>query len=40
MGFAVAVGILLVAIVMASTLIPSIATLLGRRIWWPGHQGN
>ena len=40
MGFAVAVGILLVAIVMASTLVPSIATLLGRRIWWPGHQGN
>jgi RND superfamily putative drug exporter len=38
MGFAVAVGILLVAIVMAATLIPSVATLLGHRIWWPGHQ--
>ena len=38
MGFAVAFGILLVAIVMASTLVPSIATLLGSRIWWPGHQ--
>jgi RND superfamily putative drug exporter len=40
MGFAVAFGILLVAIVMASTLVPSIATLLGRHIWWPGHQGS
>ena len=38
MGFAVAIGILLVALVMASTLVPSVATLLGRRIWWPGHQ--
>ena len=38
MGFAVAIGILLVALVMATTLVPSIATLLGRRIWWPGHQ--
>lgn len=40
MGFAVAFGILLVAIVMASFLVPSIATLLGSRIWWPGHQVN
>jgi RND superfamily putative drug exporter len=39
MGFAVAVGILLVALVMASILVPSIATLLGHRVWWPGHQG-
>ena len=38
MGFAVAIGILLVALVMASTLVPSVATLLGRRIWSPGHQ--
>jgi RND superfamily putative drug exporter len=38
MGFAVAVGIVLVAFVMAATLVPSIATLLGRRVWWPGHQ--
>lgn len=36
-GFAVMVGILLVAIVMASALIPSVATLLGRRVWWPGR---
>jgi RND superfamily putative drug exporter len=38
MGFSVMVGILLVAIIMASILIPSVATVLGRRIWWPGHQ--
>jgi RND superfamily putative drug exporter len=37
-GFAVASGILLVAIVMASVFVPSVATLLGRFIWWPGHQ--
>ncbi len=37
-GFAVMIGILLVAIVMASALIPSVATMLGRRVWWPGHQ--
>ena len=38
MGFAVAVGIMLVAFVMAATLVPSVATLLGHRVWWPGHQ--
>jgi len=37
-GFAVASGIILVAIVMASVFVPSVATLLGRFIWWPGHQ--
>lgn len=37
-GFAVASGILLVAIVMATVFVPSVATLLGRFIWWPGHQ--
>ena len=38
MGFAVMIGILLVSFVMASVLVPSVATLLGRRIWWPGHR--
>jgi putative drug exporter of the RND superfamily len=38
MGFAVAAGIILVAIVMASVLIPSLATLIGERLWWPGHK--
>jgi RND superfamily putative drug exporter len=39
-GFAVAVGIVLVALVMAAVLIPSVATLLGTRIWWPGHRAE
>jgi putative drug exporter of the RND superfamily len=38
MGFAVAAGILLVAIVMASVLIPSLAALIGDLLWWPGHK--
>jgi RND superfamily putative drug exporter len=38
MGFAVAAGIILVAILMASVLIPSLATLMGDRLWWPGQQ--
>jgi RND superfamily putative drug exporter len=37
-GFAVASGIVLVAIVMASIFVPSVATLLGRFIWWPSRQ--
>jgi len=40
MGFSVSVGILVVAFVMACALVPSVAALLGRRIWWPGHQGD
>jgi RND superfamily putative drug exporter len=34
-GFAVSVGIALAAFVMAAVLVPSVAALLGRRIWWP-----
>jgi len=37
-GFAVSVGILLAALVMATVLVPSLTTLLGRAAWWPGHQ--
>jgi putative drug exporter of the RND superfamily len=37
-GFAVAAGILIVAILMASILIPSLAALIGDRLWWPGHK--
>jgi RND superfamily putative drug exporter len=36
MGFAVAVGIALAAFVIATVLVPSIAAILGQRIWWPG----
>jgi RND superfamily putative drug exporter len=35
LGFGVSVGILLSAFGVAGTLLPSIASLLGRRLWWP-----
>jgi RND superfamily putative drug exporter len=38
MGFAVASGIVIVAILMAGVFIPSLATLIGDRLWWPGHR--
>jgi RND superfamily putative drug exporter len=37
-GFAVAAGIVLVAVVMAGILIPSLATLVGDMLWWPRHR--
>ncbi|UJA21694.1 MMPL family transporter [Thermoleophilia bacterium SCSIO 60948] len=40
MGFAVSIGIVLSAFVMAAAFVPSVAALVGRRIWWPGHQGD
>jgi putative drug exporter of the RND superfamily len=40
MGFAVSVGIVLSAFVMATVFVPSVSALVGRRIWWPGHQGD
>ncbi len=40
MGFSVSFGILIVAFVMACAFVPGVAALLGRRIWWPGHQGD
>ena len=36
-GFAVAVGIMFAAFVMAMLLVPSLTALVGRRAWWPGH---
>lgn len=37
-GFAVSGGILVTSLVMATLLVPSLTTLLGRRAWWPGHR--
>jgi RND superfamily putative drug exporter len=37
-GFAVAAGILIVSIVMATVLIPSLAALIGNGLWWPAHK--
>jgi putative drug exporter of the RND superfamily len=40
MGFAMAVGILIASFVVSSLLVPAIATLVGRRAWWPGLRGG
>ena len=37
MGFAVSVGILISAFLMAILLVPAITALLGHTAWWPGH---
>lgn len=37
MGFAVSVGIIISAFVMAMFLVPSVTALLGHKAWWPGH---
>jgi len=38
LGFAVAFGIVLAAFIMAPLLVPSVAALLGPKVWWPGHR--
>lgn len=38
MGFSIAFGIMLSAFVIAPLLVPSIAALLGYKVWWPGHR--
>ncbi|MDX1621794.1 MAG: MMPL family transporter, partial [Nitriliruptorales bacterium] len=40
MGFATTVGILLDTFVVRTFLVPSIATLLGRRNWWPSSRAS
>lgn len=37
MGFAVSVGILISAFLMAMLLVPAVTALLGHTAWWPGH---
>ncbi len=37
MGFALAIGILIVAFVMSMFFTPSLTSLLGHAAWWPGH---
>jgi len=39
-GFAVAIGVLLVSFVMALVLIPSLTTLFGRWAFWPGSRSR
>ncbi len=38
LGFAVAFGIVLSAFCIAPLLVPSVAVLLGYKVWWPGHR--
>jgi len=38
LGFAVAFGIVLSAFCIATLLVPSIAAILGYKVWWPGHR--
>ncbi|MGW4381322.1 MMPL family transporter [Kitasatospora sp. NPDC004531] len=37
LGFALAIGIVLAAFVMAMFFTPAITALLGKKAWWPGH---
>jgi putative drug exporter of the RND superfamily len=37
MGFAVAIGIVLSAFVMAMFFVPALTALIGHKAWWPGH---
>jgi RND superfamily putative drug exporter len=36
-GFLVAFGVLLDALLVRSVLVPALALLIGRRIWWPSR---
>jgi len=38
MGFSIAFGIILSAFMIAPLLVPSVAALLGYKVWWPGHK--
>jgi len=38
LGFAVAFGIVLSAFCIAPLLVPSLAAILGYKVWWPGHR--
>lgn len=37
-GSTIAIGLLLDTFVVRSLLVPALATLLGRRLWWPRHR--
>jgi len=37
MGFAISLGILIAAFVMAMFFTPALTALLGHAAWWPGH---
>jgi putative drug exporter of the RND superfamily len=37
LGFAISIGIVLVAFVIAMFFTPALTALIGHRAWWPGH---
>jgi len=37
-GFTIGAGLLLDTFVVRSLMVPAVATLLGRRLWWPSGQ--
>jgi putative drug exporter of the RND superfamily len=39
MGFAMAVGILIAALVVSTFMVPALTALVGHRAWWPGRRG-
>lgn len=38
MGTIIAIGVVIVSFVMASVFVPSLSALIGKKVWWPGHQ--
>ena len=38
LGATIAIGVIIVSFVMATVLVPSLSALIGKRVWWPGHQ--
>ncbi len=40
LGFAVAIGAVVAVSAMAVLFVPSVAALIGRRSWWPGHHAD
>jgi RND superfamily putative drug exporter len=38
LGATIAIGVVIVSFVMAAILVPSLSALIGKRVWWPGHQ--
>ncbi|MGW0661525.1 MMPL family transporter [Streptodolium elevatio] len=40
LGFTLAFGIAVTAFVMAMLLTPALTALVGRRMWWPGHEAD
>src|SRR3954464_5405109 len=40
LGFAMAFGIILAALIVSSILVPALTALAGRRAWWPGRAAR